>query len=180
MEIRVLSINEFKEKVPKDNIKAIIVSSYNNDIKDISGEDKLLLKFDDITYINTNSFSKLDAKKIKEFVNKIDFEKYQLYICCDSGVSRSSAIAACIMRKYGENENIIWKDYSFHPNILVYKILCDEFELKNSKLRLFYKMFINKRALRKRINKSRIKGIERIASLSKSLNNTKIEKHIQE
>lgn len=98
------------------------------------------------------------AKKIHDFINTIDFNKYKLYICCDSGESRSATVACAILRKYKENENMIWKDYNYHPNILVYDILCKEFGLRNSKLRLKYKKYINKKALRDKINKSRIKN----------------------
>ena len=78
-----------------------------------------------------------------------------MYVCCDSGVSRSSAIAAAILRKYNEDENIVWKDYNFKPNLFVYKTLCDEFNLNNNVLRLKHKENINKRVLKKKIMQSR-------------------------
>ena len=158
MDIIVSSIKKAKldlEKVNTNNIKAIIVSSYNNDIEKIPVENKLVLNFDDITYASLSSFSFSIAKKIHDFINEIDDEKYKLYICCDSGVSRSSAIAACILRKNGEDENKIWKDCNYHPNILVYDTLCKEFGLYNTKLRLKYKKYINDRTLSKKIRKQR-------------------------
>ncbi len=159
MEVRVLSIKEAKEKVKQNNntdyIKFIIATSYDNDIEEISETNKIILKFDDITNQNKNSFNADLAKKIHNFIAEINFEKYQLYICCDSGISRSSAIAAAIFRKYNEDENMIWEDHNFKPNLLVYEMLCNEFGLKNTSIELKRKEKINIKALRKQINKVR-------------------------
>lgn len=155
MEVRILSIKEAKEKFKNmnfDNVKLIISSSYDEDIETISSNDKLILKFDDICTQNKNSFNSNLAYKIVRFVDSIDFEKYQLYVCCDNGVSRSSAIAAAILRKYGENEYFIWKDSTYSPNILVYKILCKEFKLRNIPFSIKYKNFVSKNALHKSIS----------------------------
>lgn len=158
MELRVTSIKEAKRSLNNlniSNIKAIIISSYNDDIEIIPSENKLLIEFDDLNYQCQNSFNKNLAEKIKEFLAKIDLDKNKLYVCCDSGESRSSAVAACILRKYGENENVIWKDASYHPNILVYSVLCNELGLKNSIIRLKYKTYINNKALRKKIKSAK-------------------------
>ena len=158
MEVRVLSINEAKSDLKNldvNNVKAIIASSCDNDIENVDSNNKLVMHFDDIGNGRPNSFNKQFAEKINSFVRNIDFSKYKLYVCCDSGVSRSSAIAAAILRKFDENEDIIWRDYNYKPNIFVYKTLCDEFKLKNSSLRLKHKANINKKVLRKKINESR-------------------------
>ena len=158
MEIRVLSINKAKadlQNLNANNVKAIIASSYNNDIENVDSNNKLIMHFDDINAYRPNSFNEQFAKEIHNFVNDIDFNKYKLYICCDSGVSRSSAIAAAILRKYKENEDIIWHDCNYQPNIYVYKTLCDEFNLKNSTFRLRHKQRINRNELKRKINKSR-------------------------
>ena len=162
MDVRVSSIKRAKEDLKEkntNNIKAIIVSSFDNDIDCIDSINKLVLHFEDITTLNNQSFNKALAKKINEFVKEIDFEKYKLYVCCDSGVSRSSAIVAAILRKHKKNEKIIWTDYNYKPNVLVYKILCEEFGLKNSKIRIKYLEYINNKALKTEINKSRHAGI---------------------
>ena len=158
MELRVTSIKEAKRNLRTlnlSNVKAIIISSYNDDIEIIPSKNTLLIEFDDLNYQSQNSFNKNLARKIKEFIDKIDFAKNKLYICCDSGESRSSAVAACILRKYGEDENVIWKDNSYHPNILVYRILCEELGLKNSRIRLRYKAYINNKALQNKINSAK-------------------------
>ena len=158
MEVRIFSIKSAREYLKDkntENIKAIIMSSYDNDIDYISKNNKLILNFDDITTVSSQSFNTRFAKEINKFVTNINFEKYKLFVCCDSGESRSSAVAAAILRKYKQDEKLIWKDYTYRPNILVYKILCDEFELKNSKIRLRYLKHINDIALKTQINKSK-------------------------
>lgn len=66
MELRVTSIKEAKRSLNTlnlSNIKAIIISSYKDDIEKISSENKLLIEFDDLNYQCQNSFSKNLAKK---------------------------------------------------------------------------------------------------------------------
>jgi predicted protein tyrosine phosphatase len=158
MDVKISSIKnaqtEFKN-IDTDNIKVIIASSYEKNIESIKDENKLVLYFDDITTAGKNSFNRSIANKINTFVEKVDFSKDKLYICCDSGVSRSSAIAAAILRKYKRDENVIWKDYMYQPNIFVYKTLCDEFKLGNNYMRLRYKERLNKKALKRKIDESR-------------------------
>ena len=158
MEVKVSSIKQAKaelKSIKTENVKLIIASSYNDDIDNVKSENKLVLQFDDITTVNQKSINKDIARRINMFISNIDFNKENLYVCCDSGVSRSAAIAAAILRKYKQNENIIWKNYYYQPNILVYKTLCDEFDLRNSPLTLKYKVTINKKALKKKIRESR-------------------------
>ena len=71
MELRVTSIKEAKRSLNNlniSNIKAIIISSYNDDIEIIPSENKLLIEFDDLNYQCQNSFNKNLAEKIKEFL----------------------------------------------------------------------------------------------------------------
>lgn len=161
MRIQVLSIKQAKEDLKKKDktmVKLIMVSSYQNDIASIRKEDKLILNFDDTIIKSEKSFNLNIARKINQFIENIDFEKYTLYVCCDSGISRSSAIVAAIFRKYGENEDIIWENYKYHPNLLVYEELCKEFGLENSRMRLKKKEKINAKALKTQINRTRNLG----------------------
>lgn len=158
MDIRIRAIKSAREELKNtrdNNIKIITVSSYKNDIEFIDNKNKLVLNFDDVTVQKDNSFDRDNAKKISDFVKKIDFKKEILYVACDSGVSRSSAIASAILRKYGEDEYIIWNDCKYHPNLLVYKILCEEFNLSNSKFRLKRKEKMSTKALKNQINRAR-------------------------
>ena len=107
MEVKVSSIKGAQEELKNcntENIKLIIASSYEKNVDSVKNENKLILHFDDVTSVRTKSFNKSIAKQINTFINQIDFNKEKLYVCCDSGVSRSSAIAAAILRKYKQDE----------------------------------------------------------------------------
>ena len=100
------------------------------------------------------SFNFGEALKIKEFLDeKNDFER--LYVCCDSGESRSTAVAAAVMRYYGKNDKEIWINPHYHPNMLVYREQCRAFGKRAPKLKLRYLKRINDKALRRKINSNR-------------------------
>ena len=50
-----------------------------------------------------------------------------IFICCDSGESRSTAIAAALRKYQGQSDSEIWKSKEYHPNSLVYEICCEAF-----------------------------------------------------
>lgn len=158
MEIQALSIKKAREELKDCDancVKVIIASSYEEDITNIPQENKLRLQFDDVTKEGNHAFNCRLAKEIHQFVDKIDFAKQPLYVCCDSGVSRSSAIAVAILRKQKQSEDTIWKNCNYHPNLLVYQKLCEEFGIKNTRWSLRRKERINLQALKKQIAKAR-------------------------
>ena len=100
------------------------------------------------------SFDYREGMDIKKFLEKQnDFGR--IYVCCDSGESRSAAMAAAIMRYYGKSDKEIWTNPHYHPNLLVYKEQLYAFGIKVSKLRLSYLKYINNRALKKAINRKK-------------------------
>lgn len=100
------------------------------------------------------SFNYDNGLQVKEFLEKEnDFGR--LYICCDSGESRSTAMAATILRFYGQSDEEIWTNPYYHPNLLVYKEQLYAFGIKVSKLWLRYLKYINNRALKKAINRKK-------------------------
>ena len=149
--IKTLKYELKKEEIVGNNAY-IICTSEENLILDV--EPKIILNFDDITTNKSNSFTKEHAQIIKEFISKLEHIE-TLYVCCDYGVSRSAAIAAAISRFNKTNENEIWLNPKYCPNLLVYKILCQELGLHNNKLRLKFKQYQNKLALKKAINRTR-------------------------
>lgn len=50
-----------------------------------------------------------------------------IFICCDSGESRSAAIAAALRQYQGQSDSEIWNSKEYHPNSLVYEICCEAF-----------------------------------------------------
>ncbi|MBQ9922183.1 MAG: hypothetical protein IJO52_08345 [Clostridia bacterium] len=96
------------------------------------------------------AFNYMHGLHVRGFLQKNDdFEK--LYVCCDSGESRSSAMAAAILRYYGGSDRAVWKNPHYHPNTLVYTEQMEAFGFKVGKWRLKYLGYINRKALRKAI-----------------------------
>ena len=146
------------EGLIKDDNACIVCSSYDVRLDTKSIYNTLMLRFDDITNRNDrNSFSNVYAEQIHFFIEDLK-QINKLYVCCDSGQSRSTAIAAAIYRYNGLNENVIWKNPQYSPNILVYEVLCKKLNLNNSKLRLKYKKYLNNKSLKNVIKKQRVKN----------------------
>ena len=100
------------------------------------------------------SFDYREGMEVKEFLEKQnDFRR--IYVCCDSGESRSTAMAAAIVRYYGKSDKEIWTNPHYHPNLLVYKEQLFAFGIKISKLRLKYLKHLNNLALKRVINKKK-------------------------
>ena len=102
----------------------ILCSSYavNN-----SSPNAMELHFFDTT--NTNNpfcFSPSHASMILEFFLSTPPDA-DIFVCCDSGESRSAAIAAALKLYQGESDYSIWHSKEYHPNTLVYDICCDTF-----------------------------------------------------
>ena len=142
----------FLDSLNKEKTAAILCSSYEIDVKKLEKfPNKLVFYFDDVCEVRNNAFNKDIATKIKLFVSSLSSEITNMYICCDSGESRSSAICAALMKLQKQNEMTIWKNPYYHPNIFVYKLLCNELGIKVSRLGLMYRDYVNKNALRKAI-----------------------------
>ena len=136
---------------------AIIASSYTVRENKLTGlKSKLVLSFNDIVDFNDESaFNKAIASEIHSYIKGIQPDIEVLYVCCDSGESRSSAIAAAITRFYGKDDMYIWADPHFHPNPLVYKLLCEELGVAIPDGELEGKIELNNNALAMKIAESR-------------------------
>ncbi len=136
---------------------AIIVSSYDVNMEKLKKlNSKIVLCFDDITQLNSeHSFNNEFSEKIFNFVKTLSQDIENMYVCCDAGESRSSAIAAVIMRFYGYDEMTIWKNPHYNPNILVYRLLCLQFGFNVTNEEIQNKQIINKEALSEAINRNR-------------------------
>lgn len=133
-----------------DNAAVIMCSSYPIDKEKVSKiKNKLLLEFDDIT--NKNAFSAFNIDKamiIKGFIDSLEQNIKALYICCDSGESRSTAIGAAVMRYTKMSDMDMWKNPYYHPNPLVYQLQRKSFGISVSKFEVRRKVHINEKALR--------------------------------
>lgn len=137
------------------NVCVIASTSFSNNVDflqaDNEFDDVLILLYDDTEKMGANSFTEDLAQHVKDFVDRLD-NNCILYICCDEGVSRSSAIACAIKRYLGQNEMDIWNNPHYNPNIFVYDILCNIFGFINSEEELLKLREISKNALHKAIN----------------------------
>lgn len=89
------------------------------------------------------------------FVDKLDDNIADLFFCCDSGESRSPALATAYMRYFGMDEMSIWRNPRYHPNSLVYKFQCKALGKPISAIGLKYRTYISKQALKKAIKRAR-------------------------
>lgn len=79
----------------------------------------------------------------------------RICVCCDSGQSRSTAMAAAIMRYFGQDDLSVWEDPHYHPNLLVYERQMAAFGMAVSKERLAQLKAISDDALSSAIRRSR-------------------------
>lgn len=109
---------------------AIVVSSYDINMDKLQGIANLLtMNFDDVSAEQSNSFNDEQAGKMQAFVDSLPNNIDTLFVCCDSGESRSPAIAAAIMEHNGIDHMAIWKNPKYHPNPYVCAMLCTAFEV---------------------------------------------------
>lgn len=69
-------------------------------------------------------FSDADAYMIKRFLNK--FPNTDVIVHCDAGISRSSGIAAAILKAYTNDDTKIFNSPKYRPNMLCYRTTLNE------------------------------------------------------
>lgn len=149
--MKILSIKQLKY-MDLTNKKIIVLSENAEKLK--NNKNILLIKCADTTRKSAAAFSEDQAKKIMDFIKNVNINN--ILVACDCGISRSAAVGAAILRKYKQDKKI-WNDPKFTPNILIYDTLCRAQKIKNSKLKLKYLQYINKKALKKAIERGRKK-----------------------
>lgn len=112
------------KEIPSSTAYYVLCSSYS---WDNNSPNAIELHFlDTADRSNTFAFTPTHAAIILEFFLSTP-ENADVFICCDSGESRSAAIAAALKRYQGESDGDIWNSKEYHPNMLVYGICCDVF-----------------------------------------------------
>ncbi len=132
---------------------AIVVSSYDIRQEQLQGLGRLLaLHFDDIVSGGQGrAFGQEEADRVARFVRSLPAQLDTLFVCCDSGESRSSAMAAAILRAGGRDEMKIWENPHYHPNPLVYSLLSGALGVEAGPTEVEEKIAINREALSKAI-----------------------------
>lgn len=159
MKIRIYPIKRFYSILEtfegKDDVAAIICTTDPVSKAKLSGIRYIHVSFADVTASKRfDAFRPEKAQRIKRFVKNIKDTKV-LYVCCDSGESRSAAVAAAILRYWGKDEMAIWKNVRFHPNPLVYHLQSKAFKCPSSKLRAVLLTRYNRWLFRKQIKAQR-------------------------
>lgn len=118
----------------------------------------LLLNFDDITNPDRlYSFKPGHAREIARFMERAfgaPANVERIIAACDGGVSRSAAVAAALMLRFGQEDEVaIWGNPAYGPNRLVFGVLCEGLGLKMPKAAIDARVERSERTLRSRINR---------------------------
>lgn len=158
-EMKIVSLKQLYRELEDNkekNADAIILTAKELDEEKLEG----LRSFIRIPVADTlnksmpGAFTLKHGIEIGKYLGKI-YDVTLLYVCCDCGESRSTAVAAALLRRFGKSDAEIWKNPMYHPNLLVYKEQCSAFGIKVSALKLRYLKYINDKALRDVIRRSR-------------------------
>ena len=157
--IRICSIKRFYSILESldstAGIAAILCTTGLVDKNNLKNIPHVLATFADVTKPKAIAAFRIEkALRIKRFVDSLKNINV-LYICCDSGESRSSAIAAAILRHWQRNDMAIWSSVRFHPNPLVYRLQCKAFGCTVSRLHVFALRRHNQRVFKKQVQKHR-------------------------
>ena len=87
---------------------------------------------DTISETDPRGFTAEHGKDIKSFMEALPDTVSDLFIFCDAGESRSTAIAAAILLASGRSDDAVWNNPFYHPNTLVFSHLCQAFGIKLS------------------------------------------------
>lgn len=112
--------------------------------------------YDDVDReIPGRSLSPAAAYRIANFIKAIDSNVEMVFVCCDSGMSRSSAIAAVVRRYFGLSDSVIWDSPHYHPNPLVFKLLSEYLDMPVDDALLDRLIAMNRLAFRNAIKRGK-------------------------
>lgn len=127
------------------NCGAIISSASEIEISRLQGMTYVFRQYEDLDYeCPGRSFSQTDAAAVADFVKNLEADV--LYCCCDAGESRSPAVAAAVMRYFGLDDMQVWENPHYHPNMLVFEMLMDAFNMSISDAEKDYLLYTNQKA----------------------------------
>ena len=98
-------------------------------------------------------FQNHHANSIVSFLSRTDANE-DVFVCCDSGQSRSAAIAAAVLLAIGETDQNIWNSTEYHPNLLVFRKMCVALGLDISEEEMLKRKGTNDAAIHEAIEKS--------------------------
>lgn len=131
---------------------AIIVccERINRFVYQCSPENTLILDFPDVEDKKfPGAFNRAHARRIIGFIENLSEQVTDLYVCCSKGGSRSTAVAAALMRMSIRSDKDVWENPFYVPNTLVYYTLCKEYGLHITKLSVLFKKWKNDMSYRR-------------------------------
>lgn len=133
---------------------AIISSASEINAAKLRGIPYVFRQYEDLDYkCPGRSFSQSDAAAFADFLKRLETGIDTLYCCCDAGESRSPAVAAAVMRYLGMDDMAVWRNPHYHPNMLVFAMLMDAFDLPISDEEKDLLLYTNQKAFRDAIRK---------------------------
>lgn len=136
------------------NCGAIISSASEINAAKLRGIPYVFRQYEDLDYeCPGRSFSQSDAAVFADFLKRLETGIDTLYCCCDAGESRSPAVAAAVMRYLGMDDMAVWRNPHYHPNMLVFAMLMDAFDLSISDEEKDLLLYTNQKAFRDAIRK---------------------------
>ena len=88
---------------------------------------------DTLNEADPGGFTAEHGKRIRAFVETLPESVSDLFVFCDAGESRSTAIAAALLLASGRSDNAVWDNPFYHPNTLVFARLCQVFGMELGK-----------------------------------------------
>lgn len=126
----------------------IVSSSHPLDASKLNGIPFVFQQYDDVDReIPGRSLSPDAALQFARFIRQLSGETRRIYCSCDSGMSRSSAIACAVHRYFGLDDLRIWENPHYQPNLLVFSMVTSALEIPVSDLELDALFETNRRAL---------------------------------
>lgn len=124
--IHICPIKEFylwvEQMEDYQRVAAVLCTTNDIEYYKLTGLQYLHVSFADITdEARLDAFRPEQATRIRDFVDNL-LDGTDLYLCCDSGESRSAALASALMHYLGQDEMVVWKNIKYHPNQLTYYI----------------------------------------------------------
>lgn len=87
-------------------------------------------KYDDVEQpIFGRALTERQAERFARFLERLPRDVEMIYCCCDSGMSRSAAVAAVVCRFYHLDDRWIWNSPHYHPNTLVFRMLSEALDM---------------------------------------------------
>lgn len=155
LEVKIYPIRALYEAVKSAPVSGAAVISTSFSVR----EERLPLRhitevYDDLDReVPGRSLSPEAAQRMADFIRSIPPQTRIVYTACDSGMCRSSAVAAAVCRWFGLDEMAIWENPSYSPNPLVYVSLCDCLGLPVEDAELDLRIETNRMAFRRAVRR---------------------------